>query len=131
MKTLIWFGFVLYLNQMIPLTMFRMSRLGRWGQGIRRNFDIFLCRMDKLLFLCVFHCGFCSLFIFRNLFLLIHTNFHFRFFLLFFCFFLGFPNSFVLSPSFFFMLKIFLSFRIPPYCIIMAKCVFQSLLSLV
>ena len=87
---------------------------GRWGRGIRQNFNIFLCRMDTLFFLCVFHCGFCRFLVFRNLLLLIHTRFHFIFFLLLFWLFLWYPDSFVFFPSFFLTLKIFL---LLPNCI--------------
>ena len=39
---------------------FRRVIWWRWGRGTRQNFDIFLYRMDKFLFLCVFHCGFAA-----------------------------------------------------------------------
>ena len=73
----------------------------------------------------------CSLSIFRNWLLLIHTSVHFSVFLLFLCSFLYFTNSFVLYPSFFLTLKILLSFIIPFHCIIMTQYVLQYLLSLV
>ena len=81
---------------------------GQQGQGIRLNFDIFICCMDTFLFLCMFHCGSCSLLIFSNLLLLIHTSIYFSLFLLLFCSFLCFPNSFIFSPRFFLTFKIFL-----------------------
>ena len=86
--------------------------------------------MDMFLFLCVCHCGFCSLLVFRNLLLLIHISVYFRMFLSFFYLFLCFPNSLHFSPRFFLKLKIFLSFVSPPHCIIMTQYVFQSLLRL-
>ena len=73
----------------------------------------------------------CRLFIFRNLFLLIHTIIHFSFFLLLFYFFLCFSNSCFFSPSFSLTLKIFLSLLSSPHLIIMTRYVFQSFLSLV
>ena len=73
----------------------------------------------------------CSLLIFRNLLLFIHTSIHFILFLSLLCFFLCFPNLFVFSPSFYLSLNIFLSLLSPPHCIIMAQYVLQSLLSLV
>ena len=125
-----WFGWFFSCTRIIWVIRRCFWRFiwGRWGQGIRQNFNIFLCRMNTLFFICVFHCGFCSLLIFRNLLLLIHTSAHFSLFLLFFCFFLLFPNSFVFYPSFFLTFNIFLLF---PHCIIIKKCVFQLFLSLV
>ena len=73
----------------------------------------------------------CSLLIFKNLLLIIHTSVHLILFISFFWFFLWSPNSFVFSPSFLLELKIFLSFLITPHCIIMTQYVFQYLLSLV
>ena len=49
------------------------------GRGIRKNIDIIVCRMDTFLFLCVLHCGFWSLLMFRNFFLLINISVNFRF----------------------------------------------------
>ena len=59
---------------------FRQVIWGWWGRGIRQHFDIFSVRMDTFFFLCIFHCGLCSLLVFRNLLLLIHPSVHFRFF---------------------------------------------------
>ena len=72
-----------------------------------------------------------SLLIFRNLLLLIHTSVHFSLFFLFLWFFLYFPNFFVFPPIFFLTLKFFLSFLNHTNCIIMTKCIFLFLISLV
>ena len=103
---------------------------GRGGQGIILKINIISCRMDMLLFRSVFHCGFCSLLIFRNLLLLIHMSFHFSLFISLFWFFLRFTNLFPLSPSFFLTLRIFLSFLSPLHCLIKTQYIFQSLLRL-
>ena len=128
-----WFGSFLSCTWVILFIQKFLQRViwGRRRQGIRRNFDIFSCCMDTFLFICVFHCGFCSLLIFRTLFILIHTSIHLSLFLLFLCFFLWFTNLFVFSPSFLLKLKIFLSFLIPPHFIIMTQYVLQSFRSLV
>ena len=73
----------------------------------------------------------CSLLIYRNFLLFIHTSVHFSLCLSFFYFFFCFPNFFVISPRLFFTLKIFLSFLSPPHCTIMTQYAFQSLLRLV
>ena len=74
---------------------------------------------------------FCRFLVFGKLLLFINTIVHISLFLLFFWFFLFFPNLLVFSPSFFLMLKIFLFLLSPPYCIIMTQYVFQSFPSLV
>ena len=118
-----WFGcfFPCTLIRWVIIRCFQRVIWGQLGRWIRQNFNIFLWRMDTFLFLCVFHCGFCILLIFRNLLLLIHTSVRFSLFLSFSWLFLCFPNLFL-------MLKIFLLF---PHFIIITQYVFQPFLSLV
>ena len=103
---------------------------GLGGQRIIQKIYIILCCMDTLFFLCVFHCGFNSLLIFRNLLLIIHISVHFSLFILFLWFLLLFSNSLLFYTISFLTLNIFLSFLIPPHCIIMTQYFFQYLLSL-
>ena len=126
-----WFGFSCTWIRLVIWWYFRQVRWGRWGRWIIWNIDTISCRMDMSLFLCVSHCGFWSLLIFRNLLLLIHISVHFSLFLLFFCLFLCFCNFFLFSSSFFLTLNIFLYFLSPLHCITMTQYTYQYLLSLV
>ena len=101
------------------------------GRGIRRNFNILSCRVDIFFFPLHVPLRLRRLLVFRNLLLLIRTSVHFSLFLLWFWFFLCFPNLFVFSPSFFFTFKILLSFLSHIHCIIITQYVLQSFLILV
>ena len=78
-----WFGWFMSCNwiRLVIQQCFWRVIWWQWGRGIRLNIDILYCRMDTFLFLCVLHCGFCILLIFRNLLILIHTSVHFILFL--------------------------------------------------
>ena len=123
--------FALYLNHMSHLTMFPTIHLMTKRTRNQTKFRYIIVPYGHVLVPSRVTLRLFSLLIFSNLLLFIHTSVHFSLFLSFFCFFLCFPNSFVLSPSFFLTLKIFLSFLSPPHCIIITQYVFQSFLSLV
>ena len=130
MTTLVWLFLSCTWIRWVVWWCFQQVIWGRCRQGIIWNFDIFSCRMDTFLFLWVFHCRFCRWLILKKLFILINTSVHFNLFLSLFCFFLCFPHSFVLSPSFFFAMNSCLNFLIPPRYIIMTQYVFQSFIIL-
>ena len=123
--------FTLYLNKMSHPAMFPTSHL-----MIKRTRNEKKCRYiivpyGHVLVPSRVPLRICSLLIFRNFLLLIHTSIHFSLFLSFFCFFLWFTNLFVFSPSFYLTLKTFLYLLSPTRYIIMMKYIFPSLISLV
>ena len=115
-----WFGLFLPCTWIIWVIWRCFWRVvwGQFGQGIRQNYNIFMCRIDTVLLLCVFRCNFCRMLVFRNLLLLIHTSVHLRMFIFFFWLLLCFHNSSVFSTSLFLTLEIFLLF---PHCIIITQ----------
>ena len=123
--------FALYLNHMSHPTMFTTSHLMTKRTRNQKKFQYIIMLYGHVLVPLRVTLRLCSLLIFGNLFLFNHKSVHCSFFLLFFCFFLWFPNSLVLSPSFFLTLNIFFYFLIPSHCIFKTQDVFQSFLSLV
>ena len=123
--------FTLYLNQISHLTMLSTSHLMTKRTRNQTKFRYIIVPYGHVLVTSRVTFRLWSLLIFRNLLLFIHTSIHFSLFLLFFYYFLWFPNLFVFSPRLFLTLKIFLSFLSPPHWIIMTQYVFQYLLSLV
>ena len=126
-----WLVFALYLIHMSHQTMYPTSHLMTTRTRNQTKFRYIFVPYGHFIVPSRVPLRLCSLLIFSNLLFLINTIIHFSLSLSCFCFFLCFPNSFVLSPRFFLTLKIFLYLLSPPYCIIMTKYVFQSLLSLV
>ena len=122
--------FDLYLNQMSHPTMLPTSHRMKKRTRNQTQFRYIIVPYGHVLVPLRETLRFCSLLIFRNLFLFIHTIVHFSQFLSLLCFFVCFPNQFVLFLSFFVTLKIFLSVLSPPHFIIMTKYVSKSLLSL-
>ena len=123
--------FTLYLNHMSLPTMFLTSHLMTMRTMNKTKFWYICVPYGHVLVPFHVTLRLCSLLVFRNLLLLIHTIVHVSLLLLFFWLFLYFPNLFVFSPRLLFTMNIFLYFLSPPHCIIMTKYVLQSFLSLV
>ena len=81
MTTLVWMDFSLYLNYISHPTILTTSRLRKMRMRNQTKFRYLFFRIDTFLFLWVFQCVFCSLFIFRNLLLFIHISVHFILFI--------------------------------------------------
>ena len=123
--------FALYLNQISHPTMFPTSRMMTKRTRDQTKFRYIIVPYGHVIVTLHVKLRLCSLLIFRNLLIFIHTSVHFSLFPSFLWFFLCFPNSFVFSIILFLALEYFLSLLSPPHCIIMTQYVFQFLLSLV
>ena len=126
-----WLLSALYLYKMSHMTMFPTSHLSTMRTRNQEKIRYIFVLYGHILVTSRVPLRLCSLLIFRKVLLLINISFHLRFFPLFFCFLLWFPNSSVLSPSFFLKVEIFLSFLSPLHCIIMTQYVFQLFPSLI